>query len=49
MFYDPAKVDPYALQEFMPWLSKADITTPSGKDIYETIVSAGPDQQLGSV
>ena len=50
MFYDPtAKADPFELQDFMPWLSKADITAPSGKDIYSTITSAGLDQQLGSV
>lgn len=47
MFYDPTvKVDPFELQEFMPWLSKADITTPSGKDIYSAISSAGLEQDL---
>jgi hypothetical protein len=50
MFYDPtAKADPFELQDFMPWLSKADITAPSGKDIYSAITSEGLDQQLGSV
>lgn len=44
--YDPYNLqqyDPYNLQQYSPWLDKASITTPAGKDIYDTITSAGLD------
>ena len=41
--------DPYNLQQYSPWLSKSEIATPTGKDIYGAIISAGLAQQLASV
>lgn len=35
--------DPYNLQQYSPWLDKASITTPTGKDVYDAIISAGLD------
>lgn len=44
-----AKTDPFNLQDFSPWLAKADITAPSGRGVYDAIISAGLDPSTAGV